>query len=122
VRDQIFNSDPVFDARSNDELLRNLVVGPISHRARAAAVLGRRAASDPSLRVAVLTAIEDPALRGRRVMGTISLSHIAFACLLEHGDDAVRDALLSRLSAWPEQDRGDLLWFLRSQDIAIENA
>jgi hypothetical protein len=52
-------------------------------------------------------------------MGTVSLSHIALACLWIAGDEATHARVRRIVETWPEPDRTDLCWFLTSQEIDL---
>ncbi len=47
--------------------------------------------------------------------GTIAVAHVAVACLYQIGTSAAEDVATELLSTWPEPDRSDLLWYLRSE-------
>ncbi len=57
-------------------------------------------------------------LNGVRLMGTISVAHVAVGCLYQVATPAALKAASDLLAAWPEPDRGDLLWYLRSEQLA----
>ncbi len=81
--------------------------------------LARRAGREEDLMAEVVANLEDPKLREERVMGTISLAHIGVACLLLAASDLAKARVKAMVEAWPEPDRGDLLWFLRTEEIAF---
>jgi hypothetical protein len=118
VREQLLVSDAQFDTYSVDQLRELLGVGKRMERARAMGALARRAGREEPLLAEVVEKLEDPAMRDERVMGTISLAHIGVACLLLAASDLARSRVKTLIDAWPEPDRGDLLWFLRSEEIA----
>lgn len=51
------------------------------------------------------------------LMGTISVAHVAVACLLRLGTHSATATANELLQAWPEPDRSDLIWYLRSEEI-----
>ena len=51
------------------------------------------------------------------LMGTISVAHVAVACLLRMGTQSGTATANELLQAWPEPDRSDLIWNLRSEEI-----
>jgi hypothetical protein len=120
--DDVFNSDPEFDSMSNEELFETLVRGGVPRRARAMAALARRASQAEGLADQVLEQIRSESNRSTRVMGTVSLSHIGFGCLWERGTIAVRAKLDEQFANWPEPDRTDLSWFLRSQGLTLSRS
>ncbi len=119
MTEDLFIADPTYDALPDDRLRELLRSGTKSERARAMGALARRAASNPSLRAEVLAALTDPDHRAMRIMGTISIAHIGVACLYRASDDDVRRQVQQLITAWPEPDRTDLLWFLRSQSLSV---
>lgn len=82
AREDVFVRDPQFDAYSVNELRQRLQISGRPERARAIGALARRAASDETLQDEIFAKLQDPELRAERVTGTISLAHIALACLL----------------------------------------
>lgn len=51
------------------------------------------------------------------LMGTISVAHVAVACLLRMGTQSGTAMANELLQAWPESDRSDLIWNLQSEEI-----
>ena len=51
------------------------------------------------------------------LMGTISVAHVAVACLLRLGTSSGSATANELLQSWPEPDRSDLIWYLRSEEI-----
>jgi len=51
------------------------------------------------------------------VMGTIAVAHVAVACLLRVGTPKAVTAARQLIGEWPEPDRSDLLWFLKSEKL-----
>lgn len=117
MRDDVFRRDEEYDTLPTPNLLEQLQGKNIINRARSLAALARRARQDRSLAGAVITAILDSDNKLKRLMGTISISHIGFGCLWEYGSVEDRAILHELLAQWPEPDRSDLLWFLKSQSI-----
>lgn len=52
-----------------------------------------------------------------RLMGTISVAHVAVACLMRVGGDRAVEAARGLIASWPEPDRTDLLWYLKSEGL-----
>jgi hypothetical protein len=119
--DDVFNSDREFDAMSREQLFEILGRGGTPRRARAMAALARKASLDDGLVDQVLEEIESASNRSTRVMGTVSLSHIGFGCLWERGNVVVQAKLEQQFAVWPEPDRSDLSWFLKSQGLSQPN-
>ena len=120
MRDDIFRQDDQYDQMSTPDLLKRLQEKNILSRTRSLAALARRVTQDRGVVEQVVKAISDPENMHKRLMGTISISHIGFACLWENGSTADRVLLYDLLNKWPEPDRTDLLWFLESQSILVE--
>ena len=116
----MFVADAQYDAMSTLQLRSLVRGGPKPERARAMAALARRAAVDVEVRRDVLDMISDADYRSTRFMGTISLAHIGVACLLLTGTPDLTTEVTRIVEAWPEPDRTDLLWFLRSQGVQVD--
>lgn len=52
-----------------------------------------------------------------RLMGTISVAHVAVACLMRVGSDRAVEAARDLIASWPESDRTDLFWYLKSEGL-----
>ena len=121
MRDEILVRDKEFDRLSTKSLLKLLHSNSRLNRARALSALARRSSQEEAIIGQVLNGITELKNRETRLLGsTISVSHIGFATLWEFGLPSAREALLRLLQDWPEPDRTDLLWFLKSQSISIE--
>lgn len=121
MRDNIFVNDPEFDHLPTTKLIELSNSKLILERSRSLNALARRSSQDPTLVNYVMEAIVDPKNTGAKFMGTITLSHMAFACLWVFGTPTAKEALKRILSAWPEPDRSDLIWFLESQDLSVDD-
>jgi hypothetical protein len=66
----------------------------------------------------IITASSDPMNRSR-LMGTISVAQVAVGCLLRVGNSESTEAAQALLRAWPDADRADLVWYLRSEGLQI---
>jgi len=53
-----------------------------------------------------------------RLMGTISVAHVAVGCLNQIGTQPALVAATELLVTWPEPDRTDLRWYLHSEGHA----
>jgi hypothetical protein len=122
MKDPIFKADEPYDALSTQQLRQLLNKGTKPERARAMGAFARRASMDATLRDEALAAISDQTNRTLRVMGAISIAHIGVACLFYLGSADLPAQLCALIAQWPEPDRGDLLWFLRSQGIDLAMA
>jgi hypothetical protein len=120
VREEIFVVDPPVDAHTTGQLREAIQSGNVAERARAMGAVARRAAREAALLDEVIALLSDPMLRQLRYMGTVSIAHIGVACLAIAGSQEVRERLARLLSGWPEPDRNDLVWFLKSQEIQLE--
>lgn len=113
------SSDKEYDQFSTAELLVLLRDKSRLRKGRALAALARRTKDDELLVDEVIAAIQDPANQETRIMGTISISHIGVACLLGVGSSKTKERVMQLLEHWPEPDRSDLLWFLKSESVSI---
>jgi hypothetical protein len=52
-----------------------------------------------------------------RPTGTISVAHVAVGCLFRVGSGHAAGLAKDLLAHWPEPDRSDLLWYLKSEDL-----
>lgn len=55
------------------------------------------------------------------LLGTISLAHVAMASLFRIGTPRAVSAAWELIDRWPEPDRTDLLWYLRSESLVPDN-
>jgi hypothetical protein len=115
--EDICTRDDEYNHLSVDALEEKLESQSIIVRARAIAALARYAAREESLVGHVLAALTLPQNLEGKITGTVSVSHIGFACLWAFGPQSARRSLQLLLDAWPEPDRSDLLWFLKAQGI-----
>lgn len=51
----------------------------------------------------------------RVIMGTITIAHWAVRCLRDCGHAMAADAASRAIDNWPDSDRADLDWFLKSR-------
>jgi hypothetical protein len=54
------------------------------------------------------------------LMGTTSVAHVAVGCLLRVGTAKAVEAAQALLRAWPEPDRTDLTWYLKSENLELD--
>lgn len=83
-------------------------------RVNALTALVKYAKADDEVVRDIVAAATDPA-NSVRLMGTISVGHVAVGCLDDIGTPAAAAAAADLLATWPESDRGDLAWYLRSE-------
>jgi hypothetical protein len=119
MREPIFVADEPYDTLPTERLQDLLKAGTKGERARAMGAFARRAARETGLRDSLFAALADPANRSLRFMGTVSIAHIGVACVYPPAPGHVKERVKALIDAWPEPDRKDLLWFLRSQEIAL---
>jgi peptidyl-tRNA hydrolase len=55
--------------------------------------------------------------RTSMLMGTISVAHVAVACLLRIGSEEAVTFAQHLIDEWPEPDRRDLIWYLKSESL-----
>jgi len=65
----------------------------------------------------VIAAAKNP-INEIRLMGTISVAHVAVGCLYQVGTPTALGAATELLATWPEPDRSDLRWYLQSEGHA----
>jgi hypothetical protein len=122
MKEKILVQYKEFDQLSTESLLELLNSDSRVNRVRALSTLARRSSQDGIITASVLKGITEPKNREARLLGsTISVSHVGFAVLWEFGPPDVRECLQKLLKNWPEPDRTDLLWFLKSQSISIDS-
>ena len=98
--------------------LRNLLTHQSSiKRSDALLALARRAQEDEDLVDEIAAAANDPK-NATRLMGTVTVSHIAVASLLQIGTPKAVAAAQRLIKVWPEPHRSDLLWFLKSEGLS----
>jgi hypothetical protein len=85
-------------------------------RANALDALAAQAKSNDNVVGEVVAAATDPANKVP-LMGTISVAHVAVACLLRAGSPKADQAAKALLETWPEPDRTDLIWYLESERL-----
>jgi hypothetical protein len=66
----------------------------------------------------LVAAALDPANRVR-LMGTISVAHVAVCCIFRAGTPEALEAANALVSAWSATDRTDLIWYLESEGLQI---
>jgi hypothetical protein len=64
--------------------------------------------------------ITDPKNIDARLIGTVSVSHIGITCLLATDTAHAREAVRNLFCTWPEPDRSDLLWLLKSEGLSVD--
>lgn len=97
--------------------IRELVRHPAAVvRTNALNALVRHAKADDGLLHDIIAAAREP-LNEVRLMGTITVSHVAVGCLYQVGSPAALEAAMELLATWPEPDRSDLVWYLRSEGL-----
>lgn len=86
-------------------------------RANASTALVAHAKTDDGLIELVVAAAKNP-INEIRLMGTISVAHVAVGCLYQVGTPTALEAAAELLATWPEPDRSDLRWYLQSEGHA----
>jgi hypothetical protein len=77
------------------------------------------ARNDQDLLEELRLAVSNPANKVR-MMGTVSVAHIAVGCLLRVGTNEAVEAANALLQGWPEPDRSDLVRYLESEKLAVD--
>jgi hypothetical protein len=117
--EDIFLSDPEFDSRTSEELVGIIERTEKGNIARAIGALARRSSFDSLLEERVITLLQHPNVRGDRFMGTISMAHIGVLAMIAGKGGVIPRSVFALYTVWPEPDRSDLLWFLRSQGVDV---
>jgi hypothetical protein len=64
----------------------------------------------------LLAVVSDPANQ-MPLMGTVSVAHLAIACLLRLGTPKATEAANQLIMNCPEPERTDLIWYLKSEGL-----
>ena len=78
------------------------------------------ATEGPEVLEELVAAAEDPANQ-TRLMGTTRICHLAVETLYRLGTPRAIRTAEALLRNWPEPDRSDLLWYVRSEGLAVLN-
>jgi hypothetical protein len=89
-------------------------------RANALEALVAPAKHNNTLLDELVAAASDSANRVR-LMGTIAVAHVAVGCIISVGTDQALKAAKALVSAWPETDRADLTWYLKSEGLRLDS-
>ena len=52
-----------------------------------------------------------------RLLGTVTVGHVAVGCLLRIGSPKATEAAMELVDGWPENERDDLIWYLKSEGL-----
>lgn len=104
---------------TNQELLEMLESTLFLHRAAAMTEIGKRLKNDfnPTMLKAMIEAIDQPQNMTERIRGTVSVSHVGVASLLEAEQPQALIAAADLINQWSEPDKSDLLWFLNAEGL-----
>jgi hypothetical protein len=108
-----------FEEYATTKLIELLDSNAGFYRAHALAALAKRTSQDETLISTIIENIRDPKNVETRIIGTISVSHIGIANLLQANSSKAREAAKDFVNSWPEPDRNDLFKFLRSESITF---
>jgi hypothetical protein len=111
------NLDAQFEQMSTQNLIRLLESPSTLYQANAIEELAKRLAEDLTLTEKLFQVIIEPKNQKNRVVGTVSVAHIAIGNLLEYGDIQTEKRIQVLLQDWPEPDRTDLQWYLEGKGI-----
>lgn len=103
-----------------DELRQFLTHPSPLVRANAVEAVAEHIHEDGPLLTEVIAFAENPD-NSFRLMGSVSVGHIAVLGLLRTHCDAARRAGLDLVKIWPKADRQDLIWFLESEGVSLIN-
>lgn len=73
---------------------------------------------DEGLLAELIAAASNP-VNNVHLMGTITVAHVAVGCLVRVGTAKALAAAKALLRAWPEPDRTDLVWYLKSEGLEL---
>ena len=115
------SADPLIESIRSGKVPDDELVSLLNHksvlvRANVYELAASRAKLDSSW-IPRLRAAAVDARSGQVVMGTVRLSHIAVACLLRIGNRQAVQLAEDLIARWPEPEKDDLLWYLRSQSL-----
>ena len=97
------------------DLLETARNGTLSERALALAELAQLSLAQPRLVKTVARLAATPENRNARLMGTISVAHYGLTELLRANPSVAAGAILPLLADWPEPDRSDFFWYVKSE-------
>lgn len=103
-----------FSQLSTTNLLEILEHGLLLERGRALFMLARRSGDNKELIDTVVREIYDSKNRNTRTIGTVSISFLGIAGLLEADTSDTKEIVKKLLESWTEPNRSDLLVFLKS--------
>jgi len=86
-------------------------------RVNAADALAQRIHLDGEIVDDLVRAAINPSNSGARLMGTITVSHVIVGALLKSQERTAVEAGQQLLAQWPNSERTDLLWYLKSERI-----
>ncbi len=101
-----------------DEIRPHLHGNSAIIRCQAIEAMAGKIASNPEILHEVVDAIVDP-INSTRLMGAISVAHVGLKNLFG-SSQAAKENAKQLLANWPEAERDDLLWFLKSERVAID--
>lgn len=102
---------------STDKLLELIHNNSPLYRAHALTALIQRLGEDETLLNTIVENLTKPGNMNARLFGTISVSHIGIVSLLQTESQKANDVARHLVNHWPEPDRDDLLWFIKSESI-----
>ena len=105
----------------NAELLKMLESESFLARACAMDEIGERLniKFDETLLQKLVKAIREDRNLQKRIRGTITVSHVGMVNLGRIKDRRANDAFQNLLDLWQISDKQDLLWFLNSEGVAV---
>ncbi len=104
------------------ELLAMLESEPFLARASAMDEIGERlrVKFDEILLQALIEAIREKRNLRKRIRGMITVSHVGMAGLGKVKNSRAKDAFHNLLNLWQVSDRQDLLWFLNTEGVSVD--
>jgi predicted lipid-binding transport protein (Tim44 family) len=115
-----FLQDKEFENLKTAELMNIIQNDLLFQRGRALFELSRRSGVENSLIEIVTAAITNPQNMAARTIGTVSLSFLGIAGLLEADTEETRQLANELIESWPKDDRTTLTEFLSSVSRQLE--
>ena len=101
---------------SQDEVQKYLQHDAALVRVNAIEAAARLAKENERLVAIIANAAQQPQ-NAVRLLGTATVGHVAVGCLLQIGSPRATEVAMQLVDGWPENERGDLIWYLKSEEL-----
>ena len=101
---------------SQDEVQKYLQHDAALVRVNAIEAAARLAKENERLIAIIANAAQQPQ-NAVRLLGTATVGHVAVGCLLHIGSPRATEVAMQLVDGWPENERGDLIWYLKSEGL-----